>query len=104
MNVKLPPEHQSKTIQGMVPGEEGWTYPWAITVDLDMTMWINAQYPVSRHPGGTGQLRIERCEAGVMVWRDGLSEYTPSGVWPFAGSDPAHGRMPVTALLPRKAG
>ncbi len=94
----MPPEYMERTIRDMTPGESGWTVPWAITVDIDRTMWVNGAYSIERESVGTARTRIERTSNGVAVWRDGLGKYTPSDVWPYMGSDPRRDRIPVVEL------
>ena len=47
-----------KMIKGMLPGEEGYTMPWALSFDEKGEAWLNVRFPVYSSKRGSARLRI----------------------------------------------
>jgi hypothetical protein len=77
----LPEEFERETIERMLPGDEGFTEPWAMYAETDRTLWINGRYLVRPQPAGTAHLKIKRTSKGVIVYKDTIGDcrYTPAG-------------------------
>jgi len=64
---KLPEALEERTIYRMLPGDAGYTLPWAVWADADRELWINGDYSYTDQIEGTSTLRIRRTESGVEV-------------------------------------
>lgn len=64
---KLPETYEETTIEHMLPGDTGYTVPWAMWADSERNLWIRGDYSVFVQPGGTGQLHITRTKDGIIV-------------------------------------
>jgi len=49
-----------KPIKRMLPGEEGYTLPWALSFDQMGNAWLNTAYSVHGNKGGTVSMKIKR--------------------------------------------
>lgn len=68
MHARLPEAlEQRDTIERMQIGEERWTVPWAMWVDLDRRCWLHPKDTTNRAPFGTSDLRIVRVAEGYLV-------------------------------------
>jgi hypothetical protein len=64
----LPEGLEEETIASMMTGEVRWTVPWAMWADTCRALWLHPDYTTSAHPGGTVQMRVERCADGFHAW------------------------------------
>lgn len=82
----LPEELEEDTIGRMSPGDEGYTVPWAMFVDMDRGLWINREYSVDENEMGTCHMRIRMLENGtVCVYTHTIGDHKYS-----LGSDWVH--------------
>jgi hypothetical protein len=72
---KLPDELKAKTIEDMEAGEEGYTYPWAVSVDEQDYLWIDGGYPVHDTEGGACHLQISRFGHAIIVNRRSFGDF-----------------------------
>jgi len=87
----LPESFEENTIRHMLPGDVGYTVPWAMWADTDRCLWINGKYSVDSTPGGTVCMFIKRTEDGVIVYQNtiGTHRYSPVEQPGFVGgADP----------------
>jgi len=68
-------ELEEKTIYRMLPGDTGYTLPWAVWADADRELWINGDYSYDDEALGTSHLRIRRTESGVEVDFSTVGDY-----------------------------
>lgn len=73
---RLPESFEHRTIAGMLPGDKGYTVPWAMFADEDRILWINAGYIVTDEEQGTSHLSIERTKDGVIVYQNSIGDHT----------------------------
>ncbi|MHC4620578.1 MAG: hypothetical protein ACYTEQ_22755 [Planctomycetota bacterium] len=75
---KLPETYEEETIIGMLPGDVGYTVPWAMWADKERELWVNGNYTIDSKPGGPGRttnMRIERTKIGVIVYQSTIGDY-----------------------------
>lgn len=87
---RLPDAFIESTVDQMQVGDEGYTTPWAMWVDLDRQCWIHPRYTIHPTPSGTVQLYVLRTAAGVHVGIPDGKRYTPQaqhGFFPFTDID-----------------
>lgn len=78
MQSVLPETYEEDTIIGMLPGDIGYTVPWAMWPDTDRILWINGRYSIDREPGGpnkTTNMKIQRTVEGVIVYEDTIGDH-----------------------------
>ena len=92
----LPESYEEDTIANMLPGEKGYTVPWAMWADDSRVLWIHGGYSVVKKPHGTAHMKIQRTELGVIVFQATIGDhrYQPGGS-SFVGSVMA---LPVEEL------
>ena len=67
MNTQLP-EHMTRvTIKDMIVGEEAYTVPWSVQVDLEGQCWIRGDYAFTHREFGTSKMSIKRTNSGFEV-------------------------------------
>lgn len=54
-------------LKHMKLGDEGWTVPWAMSVDENMLCYLNSEYDLLPHPGGTVSMKVRRTYEGYTV-------------------------------------
>jgi len=92
----LPESYETNAIGRMIPGDMGYTHPWAMYTDEDRRLWINAAYPVTTTAGGTSHLQIERTQDGVIVYQKTIGDHRYSiGGGCFVGHN-KNGDLPVS--------
>lgn len=66
----LPQNLYEPTIENMMPGDEGWTVPWALMVDQAGLCWLRTDFTHKRCKGGTVKLHLQREDDvdGVQFW------------------------------------
>ena len=75
---RLPEAYEEKTIVGMLPGDVGYTVPWAMGADANRELWVNGDYTVSDMPSPgntTVKMKIERTQTGVIVYLNTVGDY-----------------------------
>ncbi len=87
---RLPETLEEQTIDKMLPGDKGYTVPWAMYAEPNRDLFLNGKYSVQSQPGGTVQMHIERTETGVIVDQKtiGKQKYSLGGVHYVGGSIP----------------
>lgn len=87
---RLPEAYEENTIAEMLPGDEGYTVPWAMWADEDRVLWINGKYSFTKNVFGTSHLRIKRTQAGVIVYQNSIGDhrYSPGRACYVGGADP----------------
>ena len=66
---KLPESMEEETIENMLPGDKGFTVPWAMCANENRDLYINKRYNVYPQANGTVHMYIERTETGVIVYK-----------------------------------
>jgi len=94
----LPESFEENTIEQMLPGDRGYTVPWAMFPDQNRVLWINGHYTIDSEPFGTGHMLIERTKTGVIVYQNTIGDHKyqiPSGETSWSKSDY---KLPVEQL------
>lgn len=91
----LPESLEQDTIGRMSIGDEGYTVPWAMWVDLDRHMWAHPEYMVHKSPMGTVHMKIKREANALVVFKDTIGDqrYNPTAQPGYAGG--SSGWIPV---------
>jgi hypothetical protein len=71
----LPETYEEETIEKMLPGEVGYTVPWAMWADANRVLWLNGHYGITARPHGTSHLRVERTKAGAIVYQETIHDH-----------------------------
>ncbi len=87
---QLPADRLELKIGSLQIGQSGFCVPWAMWVDLDNQCWLNPDYRVSAHPGGTVQMRVSRAEDGFYVVVPPGERWSPSRSAPYAFTESTH--------------
>jgi hypothetical protein len=85
----LPETYEENLIEGMLPGDTGYTVPWAMWADKNRKLWINRKYTIHDTPGGTVALKIKMLRGGIVQvysYSIGKHKYTPGeSSWDHTG-------------------
>jgi hypothetical protein len=71
----LPESLEENTIGNMSIGDEAYTTPWAMWVDLERRMWAHPGYPAKRSPWGTVSMKIKREVNALVVYKSTIGDY-----------------------------
>lgn len=71
---KLPQDMIQITIADLKVGEEAYTVPWAMWVDLECNMWLSVHFSYSHDARGTQHMRIRREVEGFTVYRSSIRD------------------------------
>lgn len=84
----IAPESLISTMQirSMQVGNIGYTVPWAMLITREHGCYLNGDYDISREPGGTSRMRIERNRDGFLVTVPHGERYEPSDDIPWVGA------------------
>lgn len=78
----------SLTIRNMKVGDNGWTVPWAMSIDAKHHYWLDSVYTVEyQKPGGTVCLRVEKEADGYYVVYDPNAGNEDNYRWDVVGID-----------------
>lgn len=58
---------EDNRLKDLLPGESGWTVPWAMAVINDRC-YLNGNYDYHEHPGGTVEMKVEHRRDGYHVF------------------------------------
>jgi hypothetical protein len=56
---------ETNQLRNMPPMGDGYTVPWAMSVDTERRCYLNSEYTFYPQPGGTVQLYVHRDKAGA---------------------------------------
>ena len=96
MTSYLPEDMEETTIAQMVPGQEGYTVPWAMWADSERQLWINGKYDIQKSPFGTAHMHIKMSQnKTIIVYKNSIvGEKYSLGDPCFVG-----GALPIPAEL-----
>jgi hypothetical protein len=95
----LPESLESHTLDTMQTGDQAWTMPSAMWVDLERRCWLHPQYPARRQPGGTVEMLVVRTDRGYVVHVPDGATWQPE-LYPLYGDNVrSDAWLPVAELV-----
>lgn len=67
MNAQLPEHLARVAIKDMIVGEQAYTVPWSMQVDMSGSCWIRGDYAFTHRQFGTSKMLITRTIQGFEV-------------------------------------